>query len=48
MSTSALPDPSCPVPTLTYDFHIECDLNAKIAVGSPFGPANWISFKGGR
>ncbi|KAK3318873.1 hypothetical protein B0H66DRAFT_640190 [Apodospora peruviana] len=39
-----------PLPTLTKDFHLECDLNPKLSLGS--GPGNtllnWISFTGGR
>jgi len=45
MPTATLPDPTYPVHTLAYNFHIEC---AQIAVGIPFGPADWISFKGGK
>ncbi|KAK3386863.1 hypothetical protein B0H63DRAFT_468512 [Podospora didyma] len=37
------------IPTLSKDFHLECDLNPKISLGS--GPGNtlynWISFTGG-
>ena len=38
-----------PVPTLTKDFHLECDLNPKLSLGSGPGDTvfNWISFTGG-
>lgn len=39
-----------PAPTLTKDFHLECDLNPKLSLG--WGPGdtlfNWISFTGGK
>jgi len=39
-----------PVPTLTKDFHLECDLNPKLSIGTGPGGTlwNWISFTGGR
>lgn len=38
-----------PVPTLTKDFHLECELNPKLSLGSVPGDTlwNWISFTGG-
>ena len=38
-----------PVPTLTKDFHLECELNPKLSLGSGPGDTlwNWISFTGG-
>lgn len=38
-----------PLPTLTKDFHLECDLNPKLSLGSGPGDTmfNWISFTGG-
>jgi len=38
-----------PVPTLTKDFHLECDLNPRLSLGSGPGDTlwNWISFTGG-
>ncbi|KAK5651345.1 hypothetical protein OQA88_12578 [Cercophora sp. LCS_1] len=56
MSVSALglanitaPVVNLPVPTLTKDFHLECDLNPKLGLGSGPGGSlwNWISFTGG-
>jgi hypothetical protein len=39
-----------PVPTLTKDFHLECDLNPKLNLGPGLAGStfNWISFTGGR
>ena len=38
-----------PVPTLTKDFRLECELNPKLSLGSGPGDTlwNWISFTGG-
>ncbi|KAK1831981.1 hypothetical protein QBC39DRAFT_349872 [Podospora conica] len=40
---------SIPAPTLTKDFHLECELNPKLSLGSGPGDTlwNWISFTGG-
>jgi len=37
------------VPTLSKDFHLECDLNPKLPLGFGAGGTleNWISFSGG-
>jgi len=41
--------PQPPKPSLTYDMHIDVDLNPKISAGTgPWGQRNWISFTGGR
>ena len=41
--------PDAPKPSMSYDMHIEVDLNPKISVGAgPWGQRNWISFTGGR
>ncbi|KAK4207694.1 hypothetical protein QBC37DRAFT_326957 [Rhypophila decipiens] len=43
------PTSGLPIPTLTKDFHLECDLNPKLGLGSGPGDTlwNWISFTGG-
>lgn len=41
--------PQAPIPSMSYDMHIDVDLNPKISVGAgPWGIRNWISFTGGR
>lgn len=43
------PATGLPIPTLTKDFYLECDLNPKLSLGSGPGDTlwNWISFTGG-